>query len=106
MTKRQAGPWALVLCLVATAAWAQQPAQQPEQRTVKGTVVDALTGEGVPLATITIKGTRIGVTAEVDGSFTFPAVPQGPVTLHFFSPDHQTKDVLVGANQDTVRVEL
>lgn len=99
MKMRQAGPWALVLCLAATAAWAQE-------RTVKGTVTDALTHEGVPLATITIKGTRKGVTADVDGNFTFPGLPPEPVTLHFFSPDHQPKDVTVKADQDTVNVEM
>jgi len=101
MTTKQARPWALVLLLCAGAVSAQ-----PQGRTVKGNIVDSLTQEGVPLAQITLKGTRQGVTTEVDGSFTFPGLPDGAVTLRIFSADFEPQDVAIAAGQDTVKVQL
>ena len=40
---------------------------------VSGTVRDAQTGEGVPFASVVIKGTMTGVSTDVNGAFTINA---------------------------------
>jgi TonB-linked SusC/RagA family outer membrane protein len=81
------------------------PAAEAEGRTVKGTVVDALTREGVPLARVIIKGTRRGVETEVDGTFSL-TIPNGPVTLHISSQDHKAREVTVSANQAQLTIPM
>jgi TonB-dependent SusC/RagA subfamily outer membrane receptor len=51
-----------------------------EGRLVRGQVVDATTEEGLPGVTILIKGSTIGVSTAMDGSFAL-RVPWGKVTL-------------------------
>ena len=114
---RLACPWLVALWL-ATAAHAQEAASTaspnpptpvapvPEQRVVSGTVLDSLTKEGVPAVTVSVKGAGLRTTTEMDGSFTFKGVPPGEVTLHFFSPGFETKEVNVGPDQAAVRVVM
>ncbi|MCQ2185255.1 MAG: SusC/RagA family TonB-linked outer membrane protein [Bacteroidales bacterium] len=56
----------LMLSLVALAASAQNV-------TVKGTVTDAATGDGIPACAIQVKGTTQGTVADVDGAYTISA---------------------------------
>ncbi|HEV7333196.1 MAG TPA: SusC/RagA family TonB-linked outer membrane protein [Flavisolibacter sp.] len=82
----------LVLCIFAFA--------QP--RTVTGRVTDE-TGNALPFATITVKGTNTGASADQDGRFTI-SVPAN-ATLVVSSQGRVTKEVAVG-NQTTVNVTL
>ncbi len=75
-------------------------------RTIKGRVADRLTDEGLPLVRVIIKGTTQGVETELDGTFSLPNVPQGPVTLLFSSQDYGEREVKVGANQRELTVQL
>ncbi len=75
-------------------------------RTVRGRVADRLTNDGLPLVRVIIKGTTQGVETELDGTFTLPNVPTGPVTLLFSSQDYGEREVRVGANQRSVEVAL
>ncbi|HYO65851.1 MAG TPA: SusC/RagA family TonB-linked outer membrane protein [Archangium sp.] len=82
------------------------PAPAPANtRKISGKVLDALTNDGLPLTRVIIKGTTKGVETELDGSFSLD-IPQGPVTLLFSSQDHKDREVVVGANRDTVTVSL
>jgi hypothetical protein len=74
---------------------AQAPAQAPIS--VKGTVVDQRTGEGLPAAYIQIKGGEAQTVAtELDGTFQL-ALPPGTYKLTFSTPefDEQTKTITV-----------
>ncbi|MFE8602511.1 SusC/RagA family TonB-linked outer membrane protein [Archangium violaceum] len=82
------------------------PAPTPSNmRKITGKVLDALTNDGLPLTRVIIKGTTKGVETELDGSFALE-IPKGPVTLLFSSQDHKDREVVVGANRDTVTVSL
>jgi len=63
-----------------TAPPVAEPLLPGEGRLVRGQVVDATTEEGLPGVTILVKGTTIGVSTAMDGSFAL-RVPWGRVTL-------------------------
>ncbi|MBB6003478.1 SusC/RagA family TonB-linked outer membrane protein [Arcicella rosea] len=71
-------------------------------QTVKGTVKSA-SGEGIPGATVSIKGTPRGVSASKDGVFTIACTPKS--ILVFSSIGFITKEVLVG-NKTSIDVVL
>ena len=60
---------------------------------VKGKVVDANTGEGVPFASVQLKGTMTGTSTDADGTY-FLTVPSRS-TLVFSSIGYQTQEVAV-----------
>ena len=60
---------------------------------VKGKVVDANTGEGVPFASVQLKGTMTGTSTDADGAY-FLTVPSRS-TLVFSSIGYQTQEVAV-----------
>ena len=60
---------------------------------VKGKVVDANTGEGVPFASVQLKGTMTGTSTDADGSY-FLTVPSRS-SLIFSSIGYQTQEVAV-----------
>ena len=62
-------------------AFVSLPAQVIAQATtgsVRGRVVDAAGGRGLPDAQVSIEGTRLGAISGANGDFTIPAVPTGP----------------------------
>lgn len=65
--------------------------------TVKGTVKDASTGEGIPFAAIQVKGTRTGAATDADGSFSI-TVPAS-ATLVFSSIGYITGEAPVEGRQ-------
>ncbi|HZI04343.1 MAG TPA: SusC/RagA family TonB-linked outer membrane protein, partial [Archangium sp.] len=82
----------------------QEPAQSTSRK-LSGKVTDKLTGDGLPLTRVIIKGTTKGVETELDGGFTLD-IPKGPVTLLISSQDYKEREVTVPANRDTVTVAL
>lgn len=60
---------------------------------VKGTVVDANTGEGVPFASVQLKGSMTGTSTDADGAYVL-TVPSRS-TLIFSSIGYQTQEVAV-----------
>ena len=60
---------------------------------VKGKVVDANTGEGVPFASVQLKGTMTGTSTDADGAYVL-TVPSRS-TLVFSSIGYQTQEVAV-----------
>lgn len=61
--------------------------------TIKGTVVSQ--GEPVIGATVSIRGTTIGVTTDLNGEFTLKEVPVGEQTMVFSFVGFQTKEIEV-----------
>src|SRR4051812_3249740 len=73
-----------------------------QNRTVTGRVTDAQ-GRPVPYASITVKGTSLGVAADEAGNFTIQAAPNS--TLVFSAAGFQTSEVNIGT-QTTVASSL
>lgn len=71
--------------------------------TVTGQITDESTGEGIPFASVVIKGTTHGVASDAEGNFTL-AVPSDAV-LSFSSIGYEAKDVPVNG-QSTISVGL
>lgn len=58
-----------------------QSAHAQTTYTVSGRITDASTGEGIPFASISIKGTTIGTTSDADGKYTLRAKQSGDSLL-------------------------
>ncbi|RPH33325.1 hypothetical protein EHM92_08290, partial [bacterium] len=56
-------------------------AQTPDKGRIQGKVVDAKTGEGLPGANVTIKGTYYGGTSDIDGNVKIERVNPGSYTV-------------------------
>ncbi len=78
-------------------AWAQS-------RSLSGRVTDQKTGEGLPGATILLKGTTTGVSTSIDGRFTL-SVPESGGTLVISSVGMATQEVAIG-NRSTIDLAL
>jgi TonB-linked SusC/RagA family outer membrane protein len=74
-----------------------------QNRNLSGTVTDA-NGKPIPFASITVKGTKNGVTADADGKFTIKSVASGTV-LVITSVGFDDKEITVGTS-DNVAVSL
>jgi TonB-linked SusC/RagA family outer membrane protein len=64
-----------------------------QQKTVTGKVTDAQ-GQPIPFATVRIKGTKVGISADADGNFSIKASPSQ--TLVISGAGIQLKEVTVG----------
>ncbi len=69
-----------------------------QNRTISGTVTDA-NGKAIPFASVTVKGTKNGVTADADGKFTIKGVASGTV-LVVSSVGFDDKELTVGTSND------
>lgn len=79
---------------------------EAQVRVVTGTVIDAATGNAIPFAQVGIPGTATGTTTDADGRFRLEGVPAGAVTLRVQNLGYRTREVVVAAGEDTVRIEL
>ena len=68
-----------------------------QQITVTGRVVDALTGEPLPGASIIVRGTTTGTTTGIDGEYSL-SVPDRDAVLVFSFVGYATREILVGEN--------
>jgi TonB-linked SusC/RagA family outer membrane protein len=74
-----------------------------QNRTISGVVTDA-NGKPVPFASVTVKGTKNGVTADADGKFTLKGVASGAV-LTISSVGFDDREASVGAS-DIVSITM
>src|SRR6185436_14144574 len=74
-----------------------------QNRNLSGTVTDA-NGKAIPFASVTVKGTKNGVTADADGKFTIKGVASGTV-LVITSVGFDDKEITVGTT-DNVSISL
>ncbi len=70
---------------------------------ISGTVTDARTGNGVPFASVAIKGTADGTIAEIDGKFSLTA--PGNATLVVSSVGYETQEIVI-AGRSLINVAL
>lgn len=63
--------------------------------TVTGTVKDASTGEGIPFASVVVKGTMTGVSSDAEGAYSI--VSSADATLRFSAVGYVTKEVAVSS---------
>ncbi|WP_235893396.1 carboxypeptidase-like regulatory domain-containing protein [Litoribacter populi] len=82
-----------VLAFLVMAANGHVMAQQ--QRVVTGTVISEEDGEGLPGATILVKGTSIGTTTDLDGNFSI-SVPAGSNVLIISYVGLTTQEIPIG----------
>ncbi|MGI4968698.1 MAG: SusC/RagA family TonB-linked outer membrane protein [Janthinobacterium lividum] len=75
-----------------------------QSRSVSGRVTDQKTGEGLPGATVLLKGTTTGVSTSIDGRFTL-SVPETGGTLIISSVGMTSQEVAIG-NRTTVDLVL
>jgi len=74
-----------------------------QNRNISGTVTDA-NGKAIPFASVTVKGTKTGVTADADGRFTIKGVASGTV-LVISSVGFDDREITVGTS-DNVSISL
>lgn len=71
--------------------------------TVKGKVLDVSSGEGIPYATLVVKGTSEWTTSKDDGSFLIEAPANGTLSVSLIG--YTSKDVAIDSRQKII-VEL
>lgn len=74
-----------------------------QNRNLSGTVTDA-NGKAIPFASVTVKGTKNGVTADADGRFTIKGVASGTV-LVVSSVGFDDREITVGTS-DNVSISM
>lgn len=96
----------LVLLLLSTGAVALFTGSLlAQERTVRGQITSAETGEPLGSAQVQVRGTTIGVIANDDGTYSLD-VPAGDITLVFRLIGFRTTEVPVGPDQTTADVAL
>ncbi|RZJ94175.1 MAG: SusC/RagA family protein, partial [Hymenobacter sp.] len=75
-----------------------------QTRSVSGRVTDQKTGEGLPGATVLLKGTASGVSTNADGNFSL-TVPEAGGALSFSSIGYTTQERQIG-NETQFRIAL
>jgi TonB-linked SusC/RagA family outer membrane protein len=78
---------------------------QSQSRQITGRVVDSATAQPLQIGQVILRGTTTGANVKEDGTFVL-TVPSGDVTLNVRSIGYKHVDVLVPAQQSTVRVAL
>jgi TonB-linked SusC/RagA family outer membrane protein len=86
----------LSLALLVSSLYAQT------RSTVKGKVMDT-TGQGIPGASIVIKGTTIGTVTDIDGNYSIEATPQG--TLLYTFVGYESQEIAI-QNRTIINVRL
>lgn len=80
----------------------------PTYGQIKGRVIDSLTGEPVPTATILLVGTRLGAVCDHNGAFEVTRVPAGPYTVRASSVGYYSKEFqkILADPELTIRLDV
>ena len=73
-----------------------------QQKTIKGTVVDA-TGQPIIGANVSVKGTTIGIITDIDGKYTLQVPNNSTLAISYIG--YVSQNIAVG-NQSTINVTL
>ncbi len=76
------------------------------QNTVRGEVVDAVTGEPLISASVIIKGTTEGVITDFDGAFRLETSRSFPITLTISYVGYNEQEIVVESERSRVRAAL
>ena len=82
-----------LLLMISVASFAQNI-------TVKGTVKDAATGEGIPFAAVQVKGTMTGTATDADGNYAVSVPSTGVLVFSYVGYDNLEVEVAGKANID------
>lgn len=96
---------AVVVAIGEASPEAPQP-PPPAARTIRGRVVDPVSGEGIPAAQVTVKGTGALIITEADGSFVIENAPAGVVLLDLEGPERAPRQFEIPAGTDTPTIPL
>lgn len=96
--------WTICTCL--TISCYVSPGQNTS--TLAGTVIDSVTTNPIPLASITIAGTTFGASADSNGFYMIPGVPKGMQTVlcRHIAYDSTATTLAVPGDQDTVVLDI
>jgi TonB-linked SusC/RagA family outer membrane protein len=75
-----------------------------QTRTIHGTIVDSEDGQGIPGVTITVKGTTVGTTTDLDGKYSLEVKPEYE-TLQFSYVGMKTVEITL-SDQTEINVTL
>ncbi|MFC6997434.1 TonB-dependent receptor [Rufibacter roseus] len=75
------------------------------QRTVRGKVIDAVTQEALPGATVTVKGGSEAVATGVDGTFGIDVNAENPTLVVNYIGYNQKEVAVSGSNAGTIRLQ-
>jgi TonB-dependent starch-binding outer membrane protein SusC len=75
-------------------------------RKLTGLIKDRKTKEGLPVTTVSVKGTALSTETDLDGRFVLNDVPAGDLVLRVTNQDYQTREVAVQSTTGTVEIEL
>lgn len=80
------------------------PASTPQEKSVKGTVVDE---DGIPLpgVSVVVKGTTVGVVTNIDGEYNLSGIPADATTLVYSFVGMKAQEISI-AGQTTINVTL
>ncbi len=95
------------LCLtlgVVLVVLAMDTSSAQSRRTITGTVTDAADGTGIPAVNVLVKGTLIGTSTSVDGTYSL-SVPTDAETLVFSSIGYVTQEVQIDG-RSTIDIEM
>ena len=92
-TLSKSGLLVALLMLLASAAWSQ--------RTVRGKVTDAESGEALIGATVSVVGTTRGSTTDIDGNYTVE-VPEGAQQLRFAYTGYAEMTITLGSSNEVL----
>lgn len=86
-----------ILCLILFLPLGLQAQKNGEktEANITGHVIDAETGEHIPLATIQIKGSDIGVVADMDGHYHIGHLPLTEISLSASATGFQTREIKI-----------
>ncbi|MBZ0263041.1 TonB-dependent receptor [bacterium] len=90
-----------MIILFITAAFAQQ--------NIRGFVIDATSGEPLPVANVSVKGQPRGASTNLDGFFAIPHLEVGEITLQVSYIGYQSTEVVVQVTDgamDPIKIEL
>ena len=79
-------------------------AAEAQTGSIRGQVTDAVTGEAIPIARISVEGTRLRARAGEDGRYALEGVPAGNVVVvaEFLGYEPERREVAVGRGRATV----
>ena len=93
---RERANTALALALAAL-VWGGATAAEAQTGSIRGQVTDAVSGEAIPIARISVEGTRLRARADEDGRYTLSGVPVGGVVVvaEFLGYEPERREVTV-----------
>ncbi len=94
---------AALMVALGTVALGYAPAARAQTGSIRGQVADAFTGEPIPIARISVEGTRLRARADRDGRYALSGIPAGSVVVvaEFLGYEPERREVTVTRGRAT-----